>query len=87
MGGVDLATELEETSSDHRDDEIVSRMAGNENEPTLSALTGENPSSEDLQGVTSRRGSCSSTDSDPVDWEGLDKTEESEPRDGGSDEV
>lgn len=87
MGGVDLATELEETSSEHVDNDIVLRMAGNENESTLSALTGENPSSEDLQGTLSRRGSCSSTDSDTVDWEGLDKTEESEPRDGGSDEV
>ena len=89
MNGVDLDTEINAASrADCEDDVLSSPRLENENERALSALLGEGVKDVPTEGNLARRGSSSSADSDtPVDWPALDRTEESEPRDCGSDEV
>jgi hypothetical protein len=54
---------------------------------TMQDHSDSEPESTILQNMESRRGSDSSEGSDRVNWEELEKTEEKEPRDQGSDDV
>lgn len=92
MGGVDLDTEINAASIGEREEELSIRpQFESKNERALSALVGDEIKDDLARRSTSRRRSSSSADSScsdsPVDWPTLDRTEESEPRDCGSDEV
>ena len=89
FGGVDLETEINGSSEDSKDESAVidspSEPDQNQVEAAAAALEGKPRSRRQTSNSISSDGS--SEDDFPVDWEGLEKNEESEPRDEASDEV
>jgi hypothetical protein len=85
-----IDTKTAEVVTEVAEEEAVSaelKETGESPRITMQDPSGNEPASAISHDMESRRGSDSSEGSDRVNWEELEKTEEQEPRDQGSDDV